>query len=285
MPTVEPSPDSAPRRSAPSVLAIAAHPDDIEFVMAGTLCRLGQLGWDLHYFNIANGCYGSMTLDRYACTATRLDEARRAAELMGAHFYPPICDDLAIVYTPELLAQVSAVVRTAKPKIVLTHSLADYMEDHQNAARLAVTAAFCRAMPNYRSTPDTPPYADDVTIYHAQPHGNRTPMGDIVRPSHLVDVTDLMDRKAEYLLAHASQGAWLDETQQISSYVSTMEGLNREVGAWSGGRFVLAEGWRRHLHLGLCAADADPLRDALGKHCWIDSGSDAPGTFEQDSVH
>ncbi len=210
----------------PSVLAIAAHPDDIEFVMAGTMLRLGQLGWQLHYFNIANGCYGSMKLDRQACTAARLQEARKAAELMGATFYPPICDDLAIVYTPELLAQVAAVVRTAQPDIVLTHSLVDYMEDHQNAARLAVTAAFCRAMPNYQSHPAVPTYAADVTVYHAQPHGNRTPMGEPVVPTHFVDVTDLLARKSELLLAHASQGAWLDETQQINSYVDTMATLN-----------------------------------------------------------
>ncbi len=179
----------------PSVLAIAAHPDDIEFVMAGTLLRLAERGWTLHYFNIANGCYGSMTLDRDACAQARLAEAQRAASLLGAAFYRPICDDLAIVYTPELLARVSAVVRTAQPQIVLTHSLVDYMEDHQNAARLAVTAAFSRAMPNYRSDPTVPTYSSDVTLYHAQPHGNRTPMGEPVQPSHFVDVTDLMQRK------------------------------------------------------------------------------------------
>ncbi len=241
----------------PSVLAIAAHPDDIEFVMAGTMLRLAQQGWELHYFNIANGCYGSMRLDREACTQARLAEAQQAAKLLGATFYPPICDDLAIVYTPELLARVSAVVRTARPSIILTHSLVDYMEDHQYAARLAVTAAFSRAMPNYRSHPDVPTYSHDVTIYHAQPHGNRTPMGEPVVPTHFVDVSDLIPRKGELLLAHASQGAWLDETQQISSYVSTMESLNQEVGQWSR-QFAYAEGWRKHLHLGLCAEQSDP---------------------------
>lgn len=246
----------------PAVLAIAAHPDDIEFVMAGTMLRLAEQGWDLHYFNIANGCYGSMSMDREACTRARLAEAQRAAELLGAAFYPPICDDLAIVYTPELLAKVSAVVRQAQPNIVLTHSLVDYMEDHQNAARLAVTAAFSRAMPNYRSDPHVPTYSHDVTIYHAQPHGNRTPMGEPVVPTHFVDVSNLIPRKTELLLAHASQGAWLDETQQISSYVHTMESLNREVGSWSA-QFEFAEGWRKHLHLGLCSEAADPLAETL----------------------
>jgi N-acetylglucosamine malate deacetylase 1 len=250
----------------PSVLAVAAHPDDIEFVMAGTMLRLAEQGWELHYFNIANGCYGSMMLDREACSLVRLEEAKLAARLLGARFYPPICDDLAIFYTQENLARVASVVRTAKPQVVLTHSLVDYMEDHQNAARLAVTAAFSRAMPNYRSRPDVPTYADDVTIYHAQPHGNCTPLGEPVLPTHYVDVTELSSRKRELLLAHASQADWLDETQQLSSYVATMDELNSQVGQMSG-RFARAEGWRRHLHLGLSAPQADPLASALGPRC------------------
>ena len=250
----------------PSVLAIAAHPDDIEFVMAGTLMQLASRGWDLHYFNIANGCCGSMTLSREACARERLDEARTAARLLSANFYPPICDDLAILYSIDLLAQVSAVVRQAKPQIVLTHALSDYMEDHQNAARLAVTAAFSRAMPNHRTQPDFPPYTDEVTVYHAQPHGNCTPLGEPVQPSHFVDVTGMVSRKRELLLAHASQASWLDQTQGLNSYVATMEELNRSVGAMSQ-QFELAEGWRKHFHLGFCSANADPLAKALGSQC------------------
>ena len=121
----------------PSVLAIAAHPDDIEFVMAGTLMRLIANGWEAHYFNIANGCFGSASLSRHECATTRLEEAQVAARKLKARFYPPICDDLAIFYNRETLAQVAAVVRQSQPQIVLTHSMSDYMEDHQNAARLA----------------------------------------------------------------------------------------------------------------------------------------------------
>jgi hypothetical protein len=39
--------------------------------------------------------------------------------------------------------------------------------------------------------------------------------------------------------------------------------MAEQVGRESG-RFKMAEGWRRHLHLGFCGPDADPLRDALG---------------------
>jgi LmbE family N-acetylglucosaminyl deacetylase len=247
-----------------SVLAIAAHPDDIEFVMAGTLLQLAERGWSLHYFNIANGCGGSMTLDRQACAAARLQEAKHAAALLPATFYPPICDDLEIFYTTELLQQVAAVVRQAQPSIVLTHAPVDYMEDHQNAARLAVTAAFVRGMPNFVTQPQVSNYNTDVTVYHAQPHGNRTPLGELVTPTHIVDVTKFKARKQELLSAHVSQGQWLDDTQRMSSYVETMFELNREVGRMSA-QFELAEGWRKHLHLGLSAPGVDPLRDALAE--------------------
>ena len=42
--------------------AIAAHPDDIEFVMAGTLILLKRAGYEIHYMNVANGCCGSKEL-------------------------------------------------------------------------------------------------------------------------------------------------------------------------------------------------------------------------------
>lgn len=254
-----------------SVLAIAAHPDDIEFVMAGTLLQLHSLGWQVHYFNIANGCCGSTTMDRQQCAAVRLQEARRAAELIPAKFYPPICDDLEVFYTPQLHQQVSAVVREARPSIVLTHALSDYMEDHQNAARLAVGGAFTRAMPNFVTLPAKPTYDDPVAVYHAQPHGNRDPLGHQVIPTHFVDVSNLLERKRELLAAHASQDQWLDSTQGISAYLETMIELNAEVGQFSRDRsqqgFAYSEGWRKHLHLGLAQADFDPLADVLGETC------------------
>jgi N-acetylglucosamine malate deacetylase 1 len=255
-----------------SVLAIAAHPDDIELGMAGTLLQLADRGWEVHYFNIANGCCGSKTLNRAQCAAVRLEEARHAASLIPAHFHPPICDDLEVFYNPSLLAKVSSVVRAARPTIVLTHSPVDYMEDHQNASRLAVGAAFIRAMPNCPSEPAAFPFEHDIALYHAQPHGNRDPLGQWVQPTHFVDVESCLDRKRELLAAHRSQDEWLDATQRMSAYLESMVAMNREVGAFSQpvalaqnrSLYTYAEGWRRHLHLGFSEPDFDPLTQALG---------------------
>jgi LmbE family N-acetylglucosaminyl deacetylase len=226
------------------------------------MLRLAEKGWELHYFNIANGAYGSMTQGPVECAATRLQEARDAAALMGAHFYAPLCDDMNIFYTPELLAKVVSVVRQAAPSIVLTHSPIDYMEDHQNACRLAVSAAFVRGMPNMPCNPHQAPYPGSITLYHAQPHGNRTPLGERVTPTHVVDIDSYMDRKSDLLRCHVSQESWLDSTQKMSSYVQTMWDLGREVGSMSQG-CKFGEGWRRHIHLGFCEQDADPLADEL----------------------
>ncbi|OHB79103.1 MAG: hypothetical protein A2W31_17745 [Planctomycetes bacterium RBG_16_64_10] len=131
-----------------------------------------------------------------------------------------------------------------------------------NACRLAVTAAFCRGMPNFPVDPPTPPVTRDVTIYHAQPHGNCDGLRRPVRPDLLVDIASVIDQKVAMLAHHRSQKAWLDESQRMDSYLHTMKDFARELGRMSG-RFEYAEGWRRHSHWGFCAADADPLWQAL----------------------
>lgn len=250
----------------PAVLAIAAHHDDIEFVMAGTLLRLGELGWDLHYMDLADGCRGSTTMDRATTAAVRLQEARNAAAILGAQFHPPICPDMEIAYTTELLRKVAAVVRQVKPTIVLTHSPVDYMEDHEITCRLAVSAAFAHGMPNFESDPPTDVYMDPVTVYHAQPVGNTTPLGELVIPKLFVDITSLIDKKAEALAAHTSQKQWLDESQGMDSYIQSMRDASAMVGKLSG-QYEYAEGWRRREHWGFCGPDDDPLAQALLPSC------------------
>jgi len=245
--------------------AIAAHPDDVEFVMAGTLIRLRDAGYELHYLNIANGCCGSTEHDTATAARIRRQEAKDAAQSIGAVFHESLTNDLEIFYDLPTLRRLGSIVREVAPDIVLTHSPVDYMEDHMNACRLAVTAAFSRGMPNFPVDPPAPITSRPVTLYHAQPHGNQTPLGDSVVPGWFVDVTELLEQKAAMLAFHASQKHWLDESQGLDSYVQTMRDLMREVGRMSG-RFEYAEGWRRHLHLGFCEADADPLSAALGAY-------------------
>jgi LmbE family N-acetylglucosaminyl deacetylase len=246
----------------PSVLAIAAHPDDIEFAMAGTMLQLQARGWDLHYMNLCDGSKGSTQLDPESCAATRRQEAKVAAERLGATFYPPIWRDMELRYDDALLRQVASVVRQTQASIVLTHAPSDYMEDHEYACRLAVSAAFTHGMPNYETNPSVAPYFEPVTVYHAQPHGNRTSLGQRVRPHFWVNIEAVIDQKEQALAAHACQQEWLDSSQGMNSYLQTMWDLGADAGQQSG-QFQYAEGWRRREHWGFCGADDDPLRAAL----------------------
>ncbi len=245
------------------VLAVGAHPDDIEFMMAGTLLRLKDAGWEVHLMHVASGSCGSDKLDAATIARIRGGEARTAADLIGAVYHPALVPDIEVFYERGLLARMGAVLRDVAPDVLLTHAPVDYMEDHQISARLAVTAAFCRGMPNYPTDPPRPPVAGEMVVYHAQPHGNRDPFGEPVRPHFFVDISGVIERKRDMLACHASQKEWLDVSQGMDSYLQTMLDLSAETGRLSE-RYAYAEGWRRRLHYGFGAPDADPLRDLLG---------------------
>jgi LmbE family N-acetylglucosaminyl deacetylase len=257
-----------------AALAIAAHPDDIEFMMAGTLILLGQQGYELHVMNIANGSCGTAVDDRETIIAKRRIEAEDAARSVGARLHPPIVDDLEIFYRTDQLQQICAVIREVRPAIILAQSPEDYMEDHMNACRLAVSAAFFRGMRNFISNPRRDPIANEVTLYHALPYGLCDGLRQRVRPNQYVDITEVLPQKREALACHRSQKEWLDQSQGLDSYLIAMEEMSREVGRWSG-KFEYAEGWRRHSHLGFCGPDADPLSDALGAKVLAATGSGA----------
>lgn len=243
--------------------AVAPHPDDIEFMMAGSLLLLGEAGYELHSMNLCNGSCGTADQDRETIIARRTQEAREAAKTLGATFHEPLFDDIDLFYERSVIRRLGAVVREVKPTIMLVASPEDYMEDHMNACRAAVTAAFCRGMRNFPTDPPRPAYSGDVTLYHALPWGLRDSLRRPVRAGMYVDIASALDAKRAALACHKSQKEWLDASQGLDSYLTTMEEMSREVGGLSG-RFEYAEGWRRHLHLGFCAEDADPLTEALG---------------------
>ena len=253
----------------PQALAVAAHPDDIEFVMAGTLLLLKASGWEIHYMNLSSGDLGSMTQSRLATARTRRAEAQDAARMLGAQWHPPFTDDLQIFYDDRSIRRVAAVVREVQPTVILTHSPQDYMEDHMITARLAVTAAFARGMPNYRTRPARQAYAGPTTVYHACPHGLRDGLRKMILPDAFVDTGSVHAQKRAALACHASQKDWLDKTQGLDSYLVAMDQFSRDLAELSGA-FEHAEGWRRHSHLGFCQPDDDPLRDALGADYLID---------------
>ncbi|HEY1110456.1 MAG TPA: PIG-L family deacetylase, partial [Opitutaceae bacterium] len=95
--------------SRPVAFAIAAHPDDIEFMMAGTLLLLRDAGWETHYLNVADGSCGSLEHSAARTRTIRRREAQAAARVLGATFHGSLTRDLEIVYELPLLRRLAAI--------------------------------------------------------------------------------------------------------------------------------------------------------------------------------
>ncbi len=250
------------------VFAIAAHPDDIEFMMSGTLFLLQDAGCELHYMNVANGCCGSATMEPEAIAALRQTESKNAAEYLGAVHHDSLAKDLEIFYDNALIARLCAIVRDVQPDIVLTQYPVEYMEDHSNVCRITVSAVFARGMRNFPSDPPRATTIQDVTLYHALPYGLTDPLRRPIEPDFYVDVSEKVENKAEMLARHVSQKQWLDHSQGLDSFVNTMKTMTAQAGKASGS-FTYAEGWTRHSHLGFCSEEANPLADLLSQHVLV----------------
>jgi len=254
-----------------TVLIISCHPDDAEFMMAGTALLLRRAGCSVHSINVANGCDGSTETGPVETAAIRRKEAMKAAALLGSEFHESLVDDLEVFYVQDLIRRVTALVRQVKPDIVLTQSMEDYMEDHMNTARVAVTATFLRGVSNYRSTPDEAATLNDVMLYHATPLAVTDMMRRPITPEMYVDISSVIDEKEKMLACHASQKEWLDKTQGFDSYLKTMRDAAQLIGRMSG-RFPYAEGWRRHSHVGYRRQDGNPIADLLKDRCVMGPG-------------
>ena len=250
---------------AKKAIAISAHPDDIELMMAGTLLLLKEAGYEIHYMTIANGSCGTAENTKEEIIQIRGQECRNSCASVGAIYHPPLCDDLEIYYDRILVSKLCAVLRQVDPEIILLQSPQDYMEDHMNSVRLAVTAAFCRNMKNFMTDPPAPMVETNVALYHALPYGLKDQLRNTITPNFFVNIESVLKTKRSMLACHKSQKEWLDRSQGLDSYLITMEEMSAEVGKMSG-KFKFAEGWRRHNHLGYGPEEFDPLTKSLAKY-------------------
>jgi LmbE family N-acetylglucosaminyl deacetylase len=240
-------------------------------MMAGTLILLKQKGYQIHLFTVGNGSCGTDKLPPSQIIRIRQKEAQKSAEIIGGIYHPGLVPDIEIFYEKTLLKKIGALVRRIKPEIVLVPASKDYMYDHQNVSRLLTTALFCRGMRNFRTIPSLPPYSDEVFLYHALPYGLKDGLRRVVRAGEYVNITSVIETKEKMLQAHQSQKKWLDRSQGLDSYLKTMREMSAQVARMSGQKsWKYAEGWRRHLHLGLSTKDEDLLKEILGDKVVID---------------
>ena len=165
---------SAARRS---VLAVGAHPDDVEIGCAGTLLEHAARGDDVTVLILTGG-------ERGGDASQRAQEARDAAALLGAELVHRELPDTSVPEGGETIAAIDAEVQRLRPQVVYTHSLNDNHQDHRNVHRATIVAA--------REVPSLFAYQSPST-------------GIAFSPGRFVDVTPYMDAKLRALREFRSQ--------------------------------------------------------------------------------
>lgn len=227
-------------------LSVLAHPDDAEFLCAGVLARLArEHGWEIHVATMTPGDCGSAELPPEEISRIRRAEGARAAAVIGARYHCLEERDLRIFYQEGPLEKVVRLLREVRPRVVLTHSPADYMLDHEVTSTLVRAAAFNAPIPNhFRDRGHAAPLEHIPHLYYCDPIEGKDPLGRDVTPGFCVDVSAVIGVKEAMLACHASQREWLLKHHGMDQYLKAMRDWGAHRGA--GCDVAFAEGFRQH---------------------------------------
>lgn len=229
------------------VLALFAHPDDAEFLCAGTLAHLADGGASIHIASMSAGDCGSSIVSAAKISRIRRQEAQRGAAKLNAQYTCVGERDLLVLYDRPTLRKVMELVRRVDPAMVFTHSPQDYMADHETTSRLCQSSCFGASAPNFRTgaRPPAPAVRTIPHLYYAQPYRDRNILGDEILPRLVVDIRATLERKEEMLACHESQRAWLQFQQALRSIDDPLRQMSARAGELAG--FQWGEGFRQHL--------------------------------------
>jgi N-acetylglucosamine malate deacetylase 1 len=230
-----------------AVLSILAHPDDAEFLCAGTLIRLKrEHGWEVHIASMTPGDCGSAERSADEISRIRRGEGARAAAVFGGHYHCLEERDLLIFYNERTLEKVTRLLREVRPRILITHSPSDYMLDHEVTSTVVRAAAFGAPIPNFLKERNIGQRLEHIPhLYYCDPIEGKDPFGRDLAPGFRVDISGVLETKVDMLSAHASQREWLLKHHGIDHYLNAMRAWSAKRGQEAGVAF--AEGFRQHL--------------------------------------
>ena len=210
------------------ILAIFAHPDDVELTVGGTLLKMKYLGYRTGALDVTRGEMGTR-----GTVEGREQEAKDAAEILKLDLRENLglpdghvfCDD-------ESRTALVRVLRRLKPKVILTHQIDDPHPDHNHIAQLVRESARLSSMRRY----------DEETGNEKIPVPNvaHNIFSRLVPASFIVDITDFLEKKMRAIRAHSSQfydpnssepetrltsESFLDELENRSRYFGSLIGV------------------------------------------------------------
>lgn len=220
------------------VLAVGAHPDDLDMLCGGTLARYSRAGASVTMATVASGNRGSFQHTREEIAAIRAQEAAAAAEVLGGTYRCLGVGDTEInASDPAQQLLVTELVRSVDPDVVITHAGEDYMPDHNEVSRLVEAATFFATVPLYET--DSSPTAAVAPLFFMDTLGG---VGFV--PTEYVDISDVHEQKMAAVACHTSQVDWLRDHDGVDTLGNTRTGdlyRGNQCGV------VAAEGFRQSL--------------------------------------
>ncbi len=183
------------------ILAIFAHPDDVELTVGGTLLKMKSLGYKTGALDVTQGEMGTR-----GTVEIRAEEAEEAARILKLDVRENLeLPDGHVFVTDEERTRMVRVLRRLKPKVILTHQTDDPHPDHNHIAHLVREAARLSSMQKYdgafgQERIQVPMVAHNI-------------FSQRVVPSFIVDISDFLEEKTAAIRAHSSQFYNPDSTE------------------------------------------------------------------------
>ena len=190
-----------------NVLAVGAHPDDIEISCSGTLAKCVKRGDKVTVCHVANGNMGHEIITPEDLRKMRIGEAKKAGSLAGIEVVTlDVGDLLPNGCSIEQRDKLIALIKKVQPDFIITHSPTDYMPDHLAVQKLVFDASFGASVPHY----GVEGKAKVVPIFYMD---NLAGMN--FNPTEYVDISDEIDLKLQMLECHESQLKWMRDHDGI----------------------------------------------------------------------
>jgi N-acetylglucosamine malate deacetylase 1 len=188
---------------AVDVLAIAAHPDDIELTCGGALLRALEFGHQTGMIDLTAGETGSR-----GSPALRAAEAAKAAAVLGVRARENLgLPDAGIVNTPETRTALARLIRRFRPRVVIAPAVQGRHPDHRAAAELVRDACFVAGLA--KVAPEVPKHRP-FKVLHCLSFRE-----DWQKPSFVVDISSVFERKLQAVFCYASQFEGVSQAGEV----------------------------------------------------------------------
>ncbi|MBS4026699.1 MAG: bacillithiol biosynthesis deacetylase BshB1 [Clostridia bacterium] len=173
------------------ILAIGAHPDDVEIGMGGTIAMHVSLGFKVGIIDLTRGELGTN-----GTPEQRIEEGEQAREILGCTFRVNLgLPDGGVLVAKENTALIVEQIRQARPTLVFSTFYEDKHPDHVACGKLVEEAFFISGLKKF-ATPSPSHKPEQLIFYMVNPQ---------IKPSFIVDISKSYHIKKQAVLAHRSQ--------------------------------------------------------------------------------